>query len=229
MVIGNGMVAQRFRDYTTGNRFVIFASGVSNSKTNDTAAYLREKELLQQTIDQYPNATLVYFSTCSVYDPDAQQTRYVQHKLQMEQLIRDNQASYYLFRVPNLAGRSDNPNTVLNFFVYHIQHKINFDLWVNSTRNLIDIDDMYTIADSILQQGIYPNQAINIANPVNYPVSEIVSAIEQHLGIMANAIPIQKGSHFGIDISLISHLVKDWTSRFTTDYLSNLLRKYYPR
>jgi len=32
MVIGNGMVAKRFESYKTNDQFLIFASGVSNSK-----------------------------------------------------------------------------------------------------------------------------------------------------------------------------------------------------
>ena len=153
MVIGNGMVARRFESYKTNDQFLIFASGVSNSKNINPEAYARELLLLQTTIKQNPEKILVYFSTCSVYDPGEENSKYVVHKKQIEQLIQSNQRRFCIFRVSNLVGHSGNRNTILNFYVYHILNGINFDLWTNATRNLIDIDDMYQIADDILKKG----------------------------------------------------------------------------
>ena len=84
MVIGNGMIAKRFAAYTGNDQFIIFASGVSNSRTNDTAAYNREAALLLDTIKHNKDKTLVYFSTCSIYDPGEKDSPYVLHKLKME-------------------------------------------------------------------------------------------------------------------------------------------------
>ena len=79
-------------------------------------------------------------------------------------------------------GQSGNRNTILNFYVYHILNGINFDLWTNATRNLIDIDDMYKIVDDILKKGVVQNQVINIANTENYTTQEIITAIEKFVG-----------------------------------------------
>jgi hypothetical protein len=48
MVIGNGMVATKFESFKTNDEHIIFASGVSNSKSSDSSAYKRESELLQK-------------------------------------------------------------------------------------------------------------------------------------------------------------------------------------
>lgn len=50
MVIGNGMIAQRFASYKHNDDYVIFASGVSNSRMKDDVAYEREIKLLADTI-----------------------------------------------------------------------------------------------------------------------------------------------------------------------------------
>jgi nucleoside-diphosphate-sugar epimerase len=227
MVIGNGMVAKRFESYKKDDQFLIFASGVSNSKNTDPAIFNREIELLQNTIKENKEKTLVYFSTCSIYDPEEKNSEYVLHKKNIEDLIQKQQKQFYIFRISNLVGRSDNPNTVLNFFFYHIRHAINFDLWSNATRNLLDIDDMYKIIDYILQKKTFKNDIINIANPVNYSVIEIITALETLMGLRANYIPISKGKDFVIDVSLISPLFTKLNIHFGKTYLTNLLQKYY--
>ena len=65
MVVGNGMVARKFLSYKTNNDFLIFASGVSNSKTSDPATYKREIELLESCMETNPKKTVVYFICCS--------------------------------------------------------------------------------------------------------------------------------------------------------------------
>jgi dTDP-4-dehydrorhamnose reductase len=227
MVIGNGMIAARFESYKTNDNIIIFASGVSNSKNTDTTAYDRELTLLQAVIENNKDKTLVYFSTCSIYDPGEKESLYVLHKIKIEELIQQKVTSYYIFRVSNLAGKSGNPNTLLNFFYHHIVNRINFDLWSNSGRNLIDTDDMFLITDYIIKQIIFQNQIINIANPHSYAVIEIVAAIESLLGIRANYISIPKGSQFSIDISLILPVIQKLNINFGETYLSDLIKKYY--
>lgn len=228
MVIGNGMIAQRFASYATNDDHVIFASGVSNSRTKDDIAYERETALLSDTIKKNADKTIVYFSTCSIYDPAEKDSRYVAHKLTIEELIKEKAKHYYIFRVSNLAGRSANHNTVLNFFYFHIVNKINFDLWVKTSRNLVDVDDMFRIVDQILKNKINRNSIINIANPESYSVEKIISAFETISGIKANYIPIQKGVPFAVDVSLILPIIDELGIRFDDNYLTSLLKKYYP-
>jgi nucleoside-diphosphate-sugar epimerase len=227
MVIGNGMVATRFASYKDDDDFVIFASGVSNSKNTDPTAYKRETDLLQTVIEKNKTKTIVYFSTCSLYDPGEMKSPYVLHKIKTEYYLQNNAASYYIFRVSNLVGKSANHNTILNFFKYHITNKINFDLWSHSTRNLIDTDDMYSIADYILQNKLYKNQVINVANPVSYDVKDIIASLEILLGIKANYISIAKGNRFSIDTSLISPVIQELKINFGPSYMTDLIKKYY--
>jgi len=227
MVIGNGMVAKGFESYKADDRFLIFASGVSNSKNINPETYERELSLLQQSIKENPEKILVYFSTCSIYDPGEESSKYVLHKRQIEHLVQKDQKQFHIFRVSNLVGQSGNRNTILNFYVYHILNGINFDLWINATRNLIDIDDMYKIADYMLRKGVAQNQVINIANTKNYTTWEIMAAIENLWKTRANYIPIAKGSPFAIDLATIRPIMEELGIHFGKDYLTNLLRKYY--
>jgi nucleoside-diphosphate-sugar epimerase len=226
MVIGNGLVAKRFKLYEKEDNFLVFASGVSNSKTTNKDAYNREIKLLVESIEQHNDKCIIYFSTCSIYDVEEKNSLYVKHKRSIEEFIQSNASRYNIFRISNLAGISANQNTVLNFFYYHIKNEINFDLWIDACRNIIDIDDAYLVIDHILKKALFRNQIINVANPINYPVKEIILAIESFLNIKSNYIEINKGNCFDIDISEIKQIMEELEIRFTTDYLTTLLHKY---
>ena len=227
MVIGNGLVAKRFESYIRNNDFLVFASGVSNSKTKNPEAYSREMKLLKDSVQQHNTKTLIYFSTCSIYDSQEKGSAYVQHKLHIEDFIQTRAKQYHIFRISNLAGISCNPNTLLNFFFNHVKNGVNFDLWTNACRNIIDADHAYLIIDHILKHNLFPNQVINIANPVNNPVKTIITAIETFLNIKSNYIEIDKGTCFEIDTSSIQPIIQKLGIRFDPGYLSDLLNKYY--
>ena len=91
MVIGNGMIANRFMNYKNDKDIIIFASGVSNSKDTIEQNFLREFKLLNQTIKDNPGNTFVYFSTCSIQDNDLASSPYVIHKKKLKNLLNKMQ------------------------------------------------------------------------------------------------------------------------------------------
>ncbi|MDQ2863668.1 MAG: NAD-dependent epimerase/dehydratase family protein [Bacteroidota bacterium] len=167
MVIGNGMIANRFMSYKDDDDVIIFASGVSNSKDTAEKNFIREFQLLHQTASNYPQKTLVYFSTCSVEDQDLALAPYVIHKKTVEEFITTNVSKYCLFRISNLAGTSNNPYTLLNYFIFNIIKNLPLTVWKNAYRNIIGIDDMFSVANYFLKEKENTNATINIANPVN--------------------------------------------------------------
>ena len=227
MVIGNGLVAKSFEKYNAIDEFVIFASGVSDSKHSTDKDFAREKKLLLETTSQHPAKKIVYFSTCSIEDPDLKETAYIKHKLHMEKLIGENALHYHIFRLSNLAGKTNNPHTILNFFYFHIAANKPFEVWTNSERNIIDADDVFSISDYILANNLFANEIVNIANPKNYPVLEIVKSIEEFSGKKAIFTKTSKGASFKINTSLISPICESLHIEFGGQYLHKLLKKYY--
>ena len=51
-----------------------------------------------------PSDRIVYFSTCSIEDPSAQDSEYVKHKIRMENRVRERE-SYLILRLPQVAGK----------------------------------------------------------------------------------------------------------------------------
>jgi len=228
MVIGSGMIAKRFSDYAEDGRFLIFASGVSNSTLNDENAFKRETNMLEGCIKNEPDKNLVYFSTCSIYDPSMKRSPYVLHKLEMENLIKTSGITYNIFRVSNPIGKTENSHTVLNYFIQHILGKEEFTVWKYASRNLIDLDDIYLICNYILRNNLFKKHKVNVANPVNYPVIQIVQAIEKHFGIEGNYQLADKGNSPLIDTSAIQPILSKLKINFNNSYLSSLLQKYFP-
>ena len=227
MVVGNGMIANTFKSYSTDENIIIFASGVSNSKDTKQENYIREFNLLQQTIHNYTGKTIVYFSTCSIEDKDLALSPYVIHKKKIEEFIRNNTENYYLFRVSNLAGVSNNPYTLLNYFIFNILREQPLTVWKNAYRNIIGVDDMFAIANYFLQEKKEKNTIINIANPENYSVPYILNCIEIHLDKKGTYSEIERGDDYKIDTSTIEPVIKKLDIQFNETYLPSLLKKYY--
>lgn len=227
MVIGNGLIANKFMNYTEDETIVIFASGVSNSKETDDESYKREFNLLRQTLSDYAETILVYFSTCSIDDPDLATAPYVIHKKKIEEYIRENAERYYIFRVSNLAGISNNPYTLLNYFIFHIISGHTINIWKNAHRNIIGIDDMYGIINYILKEGKKINTITNIANTKNYSISYIIRYIEEHLNKKAIKKKINKGTDYKIDVSAVEPIINKLNIQFDDNYLPTLLKNYY--
>lgn len=228
MVIGSGMIATRFQNYKNDDRFVIFASGVSNSATKNVDAFDREKQLLVQTKKLNASKHFVYFSTCSIYDESLTHSLYIQHKLQMESLVAKHAGGYTIFRVSNPIGFTENKHTLLNFFINAIKNKQLFTVFNPAERNLIDIDDMFAVCHSILQQNLFVNTSVNIANPTNYSILYIIKHIEAFLMKEADFTIISKRSVPTINTSLIHPLFESLGIHFDSGYLSRMLKKYYP-
>ncbi len=104
-IIGNGDVASVL---PSGRNLLFFASGVSNSQEKRESEYRRERNLL---LKQNRKAHVVYFSSLAVLYGS---NRYVQHKREMEELIKREFPRYTIMRVGNITWGT-NPHTIINF------------------------------------------------------------------------------------------------------------------
>ncbi|HMH20589.1 MAG TPA: NAD-dependent epimerase/dehydratase family protein [Puia sp.] len=229
MVKGTGLVGRVFKQYETADEFLIFASGVSDSKSCTPSDLQREHDLLLESITNNPSKKTVYFSTSSVEDPDLKETPYIRHKLKMEALVRAHAPAFHIFRLSQLAGANGNPATILNYLYAKIVGGHAFELWKYSERNIIDAEDVYRIADHILKNELFTNQVINIANDKNYPVPYLVACIEAHTGKKAIFSEKERGQPFRIDISETLPICRQLKIGFGENYLPQLLEKYYPK
>lgn len=105
-IIGSGNISKALIDREGA---LFFASGVSNSSCTDSFQFGRERKLLSTFYGT--NLCCFYFSSIAVA---FNELPYFRHKLQMEQLIKDNFKNYNIIRIGNI-DLDKNPNTFLNF------------------------------------------------------------------------------------------------------------------
>ncbi|MEN9633886.1 MAG: hypothetical protein RL077_2290 [Verrucomicrobiota bacterium] len=229
MIIGNGMLARGFSHYAGSNRHVIFASGVSNSGEQDPAAFAREASLLESVVRDLPvGATLLYFSTCSLKDPALSDSLYVRHKAAMEQYISRCVSKFLIVRLSNIVGQTTNPYLVLPYLHAAVAEGRIFQVWSGAERNLLDLDHARQMIDLLLQDPAMTNRTVEIASPRYHQVTEIVSALESHLGVKARFQLVERSSRPDIDLTLSCQLAEILGLRFEADYLPGLLAKYFP-
>ena len=130
MIIGNGSIANVLKD---NNDLVFFASGVSNSACMDENEYEREFNLLK-TISK--DKHIVYFSNLGVY---YKKDRYTDHKIEIEEYIRNNFKYYTIVRI-EVCEWVKTPNTILNVFKSQLSKGIEPNVQ-NTTRYVLSLDE----------------------------------------------------------------------------------------
>lgn len=226
-IVGSGLIARAFAPHADALPNVcVYAAGVSNSSCTDPREFDREHERLKTAMAKLPDgALLLYFSTCSIGDPALQDSHYVLHKRAMEQVVAQR-PRHLIFRLPQLAGRTPNPHTLLNYLHARIVRSERFAIFSKAQRNIIDVDDVARIAIALMREGACA-EAINVACSHNYAIGDIVHCMEDILGHAAIFDIIDAGAGYVIDTRRISEASSRCGISFSPDYLRRTLDKYY--
>lgn len=227
MVIGNGLIATAFRDrkHNCEDR-IIFASGVANSQETRVSEFLREEALLSDAI--VTGKQIVYFSTCSIEDPEQSKSAYVMHKKHMEGIIM-NTNNYLIFRLPQIVGYTQNKTIITNYLYEKILNGEPFLVWRNATRNLLDVEDMISIANYIIFELNSTNMRINIASPFTSSILEMVTIFETIMNKKANYEIVEKGGPYIVDCQTALEIAALCNVNFDIEYPARVIGKYFGR
>jgi hypothetical protein len=132
-IIGHGAIAEALHDLPPTD-LLYFASGVANSREIRESEYDRERALLlSQPIDRH----IVYFSSlCTFFEPD---TRYSKHKMEMEDLVRNNFFGWTIVRIGNISW-GQNPNQLVPFIRERLSKGEDFPIY-DQQRHLLERDE----------------------------------------------------------------------------------------
>ena len=164
-IVGSGFIASKFKKYLKfikKNKVIIYAAGISNSLE------INKKKL-------------VYISTYSVNDNSRKNKLYVKNKIKIEKIIKNNNSEYIIIRLPEIIGKSKNPNTLTNFFYNNLIKNKPFKVFKNSHRNLLDIDDAIKNCIKIIKINKNKNKIINLLNKKFNTPLQIVNDFEKIL------------------------------------------------
>ena len=226
MIIGSGMLARTFSVYDERDDVVVLAAGVSNSRETRSESFEREIRLVEKTIASIGGKLLVYFSTCSIYDPDAVSTPYVRHKLSIEKMVRDMAANYSLFRLPQVVGNTANSITLISFLYNSIVTQQPIDVWDKAYRYVIDADDVARIVSYAIDNEMFRNSTVNVASRPCL-VADLVKILEEITGKKAVCTHREKGGYYSIDTTDIEPILEQLRVEFGPEYLKSVLSKYY--
>ena len=225
MVIGKGMLANAFISYSSVDNVIIFASGVSNSKTIDQCQFEREEKLLLDTMEKYENKTLIYFSSCALCDDKNLDIPYYKHKYEMEKLIEQHCSYYLIGRLPQAFSSQNNPYQLIGYLINSVLNKEVIDVIENAERYVIDVNDVFILIDRMIKNRIPSKVKIDIANDYRYKIDEIISIIENIYGIKAK-YRFTNGEPRNIMLDLSNIKEFGYGMGFGKSYLENKLRKY---
>lgn len=226
MIVGNGLLAKVFSHmYADRPDVTIFAAGVSNSTETEPAAFERERKLLLKRLEG-PCPKFVYFGSCAVGNPQETLTPYLAHKAAMESLVLRSGKGVVL-RLPQVVGRSDNVHTLTNFLFHHIISGEHFTVWSRAERNLIDVEDIVSIASFVIDRQWDAHKVVPVAALKSTPMPMIVRTFEEVLGMKANFAMVDKGVPFPIDTSITENISHRMKIDLGEGYLERILRKYY--
>jgi nucleoside-diphosphate-sugar epimerase len=226
MIIGSGMLARAFAPlFADSTESCIYAAGVSNSNCSDQREFDRERDRLMKAMEQHRLVGLfLYFGTCSANG--SLDSPYVQHKVKMEKIVAEH-PQYLILRLPQAAGKTENPHTLLNYIFSRIIRSERFQIWKNARRNIIDVDDIVRIAVGLaLEEGVR-RECINVANFSDYSMGDVVAKIEKVVGKKSIFDSLDKGSTYPIDTQRINRIARRCGVDFGPDYLEFVIRKYY--
>jgi hypothetical protein len=228
MIIGSGLIARAFavkRPFLGAT--CLYAAGVSNSSCSDSSEFARERARLSEVLGHTPPAVrFVYFSTCSIEDPWSTESLYVAHKVAMESLVRRHD-NHLIVRLPQVAGRTANPHTLLNYLYARICRSECFELWRGAYRNIVDIDHVADILTDLITTEDARGETLNIANPRNCSISDIVASFERVTSRNARYHAVDRGGEFAIDVARVAGAIRRCAIDFEDDYLLKILAKYY--
>lgn len=226
MIIGNGQLAQVFRDLDMEN-VVIFASGVPDSTCIDIDAFNREETLLLQTLVKYKKSKLVYFSSCALSSKEYQKNMYYNHKLNMEKIIKAHTTNYYIIRLPQLFGNLKKHRTLINFFHDSIINDKLFTIYNDAYRYVVEINDVRVLVENYLRiskSGI----VVNIANNYRYSAQEIVETLELLLQKKARYKIENKEDKYYLNLHPLNEFIakNHIDVKFCSEYLFEKLQVY---
>jgi nucleoside-diphosphate-sugar epimerase len=225
MVIGNGLLAQAFAEFADRQDVTVFASGVSNSNERNEEAYERELRLLLPHL--HANARLIYFSTVSVFDPSLRTSRYIEHKLKVEESIAKTAVAWLVFRLPIVVGQTTNPFTLTNFLYNRIRNNEPFELHRNACRYLIDVEDVRQTLLPIVESPL-ANKVFNVHFGQKTTLPDLVAAFENLLGQKACSNVVEKGTCYDVPNGDFLALV-DPSAIPAAGYVHRVLRRYYTK
>ena len=180
MIIGNGMIARLFTEFSIPDGVLVHASGVSDSSCLSQTDFDRDMNLLLTSINS--GKKIIYFSSQACGDV-GMRSPYVDHKLKLESLIFENSKEHIVLRIPQVASQFGNRNNLLNAFYDSLLRKGSVICFSNVKRNLVKDIHLKSAIEFALENNL--NGLLYFCSPFDFTPTEIAQSMKEILRINA--------------------------------------------
>jgi nucleoside-diphosphate-sugar epimerase len=173
MIVGNGLIGKNLKKIDNED-VIFFASGVSNSRCEESEKFEREVDLISRYVAT--EKKFIYFSSIYQYITNP---LYLDHKKKIEHIISSKINNHIIIRLPQIIGNSGNQTNLINFLFQKIRDSEEFDMY-QTKRSLLDIEDLINIIKFLIDSkyvGVFDVNYIEIIN-----VDKIIEIIENITG-----------------------------------------------
>ena len=226
MIVGNGLIATALKKSDINfDKYVIFASGVSNSRLEDRSEFEKEFELIKEYLNM--DKKFIYFSSIHMLDPSQNKSMYVAHKIKIEKFIEQNFKDYIIYRLPIVIGQGGNAKSLFNFLYDSIRNKKNMNILVDSYRYVIDVEDVVYFVSQTLN---ITKNTINMVFDKPYNIIDIIKSFENVLNIKAVYDECVGGDFFEVNNTVLkdnlinSQILNEYSN---IEYIRKTIKKYY--
>jgi len=228
-IVGNGFIAKNFlkiKKKLIKSDTILYAAGISDSKITDKKKLTKEFSRIKSYLKDFDNKKrFIYISTFSIFDPLRNKSPYIKNKLKIEKFLKKKNINYLIIRFPEIIGKSKNKKALINFIYTKIKKGEKFELWKNSLRNIVDIDDAVKSSNKIIMNNFFKKKTINLISKHFYSAENIVKTLEIQLRKKAN----YKYLFFkNIKLKKYNPYYVENNSKKNT-YLKKVIKKYYYR
>jgi nucleoside-diphosphate-sugar epimerase len=190
--IGHGFIARHLQPLRGAHPGVtVLAAGVPRHPLPDSE-HARETHLVQDTVRRCRSAgqQLVFLSTVSMYgapgcqgnedDPVLPSTRYGDHKLGLETLVRESGVRHLILRLGYVLGPHGPDFRLVPALIRQLREG-RVRVYRGARRDMIYVTDFVTIVDRLLAANV-TDEVVNVASGDCVEIVRVVDHLEQRLG-----------------------------------------------
>ncbi|THA82870.1 NAD-dependent epimerase/dehydratase family protein [Streptomyces sp. A0592] len=194
-IIGNGFLARHLAPLSAGHpKVTVLAAGVPTHPLPD-AEHRREAALVEDAVRDClrRDRMLVFFSTVSMYGgpggagdedgPEVASTRYGQHKLDLERLVKASGVRHLVLRLGYVLGPDEPGFRLLTALVTQVLAG-RVRVQRGARRDMVHVADFTTVVDALLRTGVC-DETVNVASGDCVEVADVVRHLERRLGVTA--------------------------------------------
>ena len=230
-IIGDGFLAKNFSKIKTHikkSNYLIFAAGISDSKTNSKYKLKREIRIFKKFTNKNYLENIVYISTADINNNLKKKDLYVKNKIIIENLIKKRFKNYIILRLPQIIGNSKNKKTLINYFFQSIKKGKKILVYNNVRRNVLDIDDVIKVLKIIIFDKKMKRKTITLANKHSFQPLDLIKILEKKLNKKANIKFAKKvKQRWQINNNTSAILFKKAKVSFDKNYLYKKINKYF--